>query len=146
METENFHVLEEKEEERDIIECPYKKFKFDDDTFNIDEDASFVTKNENPSPMDTSINGGGVGIYNPQELKLDVNREPVVEPMGDRVDDEAEADGEPGSENGEETKMSRFFIRCNNRRFQDPDQTTHQIQMTTTRKLNLYWIKLCPMS
>lgn len=136
METENFNVLEEKEEVRDIIECPYKKFKFDHDNFN--EDASFVTSNEIPQAMDTS-NGDCVGIRpdNPQAPALDVQVE--------MLEGEAEIEAEGDSENGE-SMHARFVIVCNNRRFQGQDLTMGQTQMTTTKKLNLCWTKHFPMS
>lgn len=62
METENFHVLEdEKEEEQNLLmECPYKKFKFDSDEDH--DDASFVTTIEDPKEKDNS-NGDDAGNH-----------------------------------------------------------------------------------
>ena len=85
MESENFHALEE-EEERDTMECPYKRFKFDSD----DDEPSFVATIENSNEKDNSIgdNGG-----NQQETAV-----PSEVPSEVDVLDET---GDVGSENGE---------------------------------------------
>lgn len=69
---------EEEEDDREIMECPFKKFKFDSD-----EHASFVTKLEDPIVS----NGGVEGI------------QPLLEPAGG-----CDGDVDGGSENGETTK------------------------------------------
>lgn len=87
METEIFQVLNEQEEERGAIECPYKKFKFDSDEDNAD--ASFVTKVENSKEGDNS-NGDNDGIH---QESLQAGKTPF---------DGLDETGDVGSENGEQ--------------------------------------------
>lgn len=55
MESENFQSTEEKEE-RETMECPYKRFKFDSDE---DDEPSFVTTVEESNEKNNSLGDNG---------------------------------------------------------------------------------------
>jgi hypothetical protein len=98
METENSQVHDEREEEEEAtdnmepMECPYKKFKFDND--DAYDTASFVTNIEDAKDVDS--NGDGYGMQ--QNLPTsELDEGPEGEGNGE--------DGvEGGSDDGEDCK------------------------------------------
>lgn len=90
MDSENIEFRDEEEEDRGIMECPYKKFKFDSDVEFNDDDVLFANPVEDPRNTDS--------------IGDDNDIQPAAPPEYDALDEMGEADGM--SENGERSFMA----------------------------------------